>query len=547
MGVDLIICGHSHVYERTKLINGHYGPESSFNTSLNLSQSSGKYDAASSCPYVKDSVHTLKGTVYVVSGSSGQLGGTAAGYPHNAMEYSNATQGGSLVLEVEENRLDAKWLCADGVFRDNFTIIKNANKRRDILVAAGNSVLLSASWVGQYHWNNSALTTRSINIQPTHDTVVVVKDQFQCITDTFRITVTGLAPPSVSVSNQPIAASCSGSAVSIPFAISGQYLNGNQFKLQLSDASGSFSSAVNIGSLTGTTNGTSTGTSPNSTLTGTNYKLRIISTNPVTTSSPSTSFRVDNGLPVMSLVSSDQDNIICSGTPVSFTANGANSYQFFIDNVSQGAASSTNTFSSSAFTNGQGFEVKGYNACGQSSSTVSMTVYAPPSVSFSGLNNSYLNTDAPVTLFGSPAGGIFAGNGIAGNQFDPQSAGVGGPYVITYTFSDVHGCINSSTDQVSVNLSTGIISTEDGNEISLFPNPSYDVSKVYLKLNSTQKVDIKLVDVTGKQYELSAAEQMTKGDYVFTLNKSDLNLRAGIYFVRINIGKHQKVLRLTFQ
>jgi hypothetical protein len=42
------------------------------------------------------------GIVYAVVGSSGQLGGTTSGYPHNAMYYSNDTNGGAMYLEVEK-------------------------------------------------------------------------------------------------------------------------------------------------------------------------------------------------------------------------------------------------------------------------------------------------------------------------------------------------------------------------------------------------------------------------------------------------------------
>src|SRR5262249_16047494 len=81
-GVDLILCGHSHDYERSKLMKGHYGPEASFNSGFLVNNSSGAYDGTpNSCPYLKDSATGYKGTVYVVSGSAGQLGGTHPGYP----------------------------------------------------------------------------------------------------------------------------------------------------------------------------------------------------------------------------------------------------------------------------------------------------------------------------------------------------------------------------------------------------------------------------------------------------------------------------------
>ena len=64
------------------------------------------------------------GTVYVVSGSAGKLGGMQKEFPHRAMYFSDATHGGVSYIEVTGERLSFKWICADGVIRDQFTIIK---------------------------------------------------------------------------------------------------------------------------------------------------------------------------------------------------------------------------------------------------------------------------------------------------------------------------------------------------------------------------------------------------------------------------------------
>jgi len=189
--VDLVLCGHSHIYERSFLMNGHYGTESTFNPSSHaLSSSSAKYNgSANSCPYIKKSTDQRNGIVYAVVGSAGQLGGTATGYPHNAMYYSNSTNGGTLFFEAEDNRLDAKWISADGVIRDNFTIMKDVNKTSQTTITAGSSVVLTASWIGNYNWSTGA-TSRSVTVNPTANTTYTVSDAAGCITDTWNITVT---------------------------------------------------------------------------------------------------------------------------------------------------------------------------------------------------------------------------------------------------------------------------------------------------------------------------------------------------------------------
>lgn len=131
-GVDLILCGHSHVYERSRMIKGHYGMEAEFDAKKHeLSSSSALYDESkNSAPYLKKTQDN-QGTVYVVSGSAGALGGHKDGYPHNAMYYSNNEKGGAVMLEVEGNKLDLKWISSDGTIADHFTMLKDVTKEEE--------------------------------------------------------------------------------------------------------------------------------------------------------------------------------------------------------------------------------------------------------------------------------------------------------------------------------------------------------------------------------------------------------------------------------
>lgn len=192
-GVDLILCGHSHDYERSKLMKGNYGAEASFDsTSHNLSQSTGLYNGSTnSCPYIKDSAGHYEGTVYVVSGSAGQLEGEQPGYPHNALPFANSTVGGSMILEVKGNRLDAKWICADGVIRDKFTMMKDVNKKIVTSINEGTAINLTASFNSNYIWQGVNSTGKSVTVSPVDTTIYTVKDSNNCIADTFIVQVIG--------------------------------------------------------------------------------------------------------------------------------------------------------------------------------------------------------------------------------------------------------------------------------------------------------------------------------------------------------------------
>jgi hypothetical protein len=253
-GVDLVLSGHSHDYERSRLQKGHYGTEGTFDAnSHNLSSSSGTYNGTvNSCPYVKDSASGNQGTVYVVSGSSGQLGGVSAGYPHNAMQYSNANNGGAIMLEIQDTRLDVKWICSDGVIRDKFTIMKKVNKQDTTTISIGQSIALKASWIGNYAWNTGAVS-KTITVAPSVDSMFQVKDDNSqtCLTDKHYVKVAS-APVAAFFSSCP-----SNISVTAVLNATGAAVN---YSAVATGSPAATVSYVFTGATTGSGNGTGTGT-----------------------------------------------------------------------------------------------------------------------------------------------------------------------------------------------------------------------------------------------------------------------------------------------
>jgi hypothetical protein len=92
---------------------------------------------------------------------------------------------------------------------------------------------------------------------------------------------------------------CAGAAVSVPYTISGTFNAGNVFTAQLSNASGSFASPVNIGTRTATNAGTINATIPGGTTAGTGYRIRVVSSNPVVTGTDNGSNITINRVPVI--------------------------------------------------------------------------------------------------------------------------------------------------------------------------------------------------------------------------------------------------------
>ncbi len=186
-----MLCGHSHNYERSYLMRGHYGLEPSFSLATHAkSTSSGRYNGTTnSCPYETHSDQPGQGIVYVVAGSASKLGSPQGAYPHNAMVYSDMTRGGSLYLEVDRNRIDGKLICADGVIRDQFTIVKDARTNETRTINLGESVTLRSSFPGRHVWSNGVQGQDSITVSPGADTQYTVHDSLNCLVDSFLVKV----------------------------------------------------------------------------------------------------------------------------------------------------------------------------------------------------------------------------------------------------------------------------------------------------------------------------------------------------------------------
>ena len=122
-GVDLVLSGHSHSYERSYLLDGHYGFSATFTNSMMVDRGDGSLDGdgAYQKPVLGETARA--GAVYAVAGSGASLGGGALNHP---VMYRSLNQLGSMILEIHANRLDAKFIRETGAIEDEFTILKGA-------------------------------------------------------------------------------------------------------------------------------------------------------------------------------------------------------------------------------------------------------------------------------------------------------------------------------------------------------------------------------------------------------------------------------------
>ncbi|MFN3939085.1 MAG: gliding motility-associated C-terminal domain-containing protein, partial [Chitinophagales bacterium] len=81
--------------------------------------------------------------------------------------------------------------------------------------------------------------------------------------------------------------------------------------------------------------------------------------------------------------------------------------------------------------------------------TTNLVVHPNPVISFP-LDNIVCFEDGIISLSATPAGGVYSGTAVSGNQFIANTAGVGGPYAISYTYTDVYGCSDTVVQSISV-------------------------------------------------------------------------------------------------
>jgi hypothetical protein len=122
-GVDLVLAGHSHAYERSFLIDGHYGVSTTFTNAMKIDGGSGRVGETGAYNKATLGPGAHEGAVYAVAGSSGQISGGTLNHPAMFISLNNL---GSMILDVNGDTLDAKFLRENGAIADFFRIVKGA-------------------------------------------------------------------------------------------------------------------------------------------------------------------------------------------------------------------------------------------------------------------------------------------------------------------------------------------------------------------------------------------------------------------------------------
>lgn len=124
-GVDLVLNGHSHTYERSYLLDGLYGTSNTLTEANQIDNGDGREEgdgAYRKTPDVTADSHA--GTVYSVPSTGGDVRNGSLDHP---VMVSSRAVNGSMIIDISGDRLDAKFIDSNATHPtvlDHFTIVK---------------------------------------------------------------------------------------------------------------------------------------------------------------------------------------------------------------------------------------------------------------------------------------------------------------------------------------------------------------------------------------------------------------------------------------
>jgi uncharacterized delta-60 repeat protein len=248
---------------------------------------------------------------------------------------------------------------------------------------------------------------------------------------------------------------CPGESLSVSYTVKGIFPTGNVFTAQLSDNFGDFNSPTTIGSITSTTNGSINVSIPSGQLAGTGYRIRVVSSSPLTDGSNNGSDITIKPLPIVN--ANTTFTSICQGSSITLTASGtANTYSW-----SNGVNDGVSFIPTNSINN---YIVSGTNTttgCSNSDS-ITITVNSLPLVVANSTQTSICDGSS-ITLTASGADTYLWSNGVSNGVSIIPSLG-SHVYTVTGTNAQTN-CSNTATVSIVVNPLPAVTANTTQNNI----------------------------------------------------------------------------------
>ncbi len=176
------------------------------------------------------------------------------------------------------------------------------------------------------------------------------------------------------------------------------------------------------------------------------------------------------------------------------------------------------------------------------SDTINVKFVTPLNLTFNGLDTLYCIYNSDVSLAPNHLGGTFSGQGVTLATFSPSVAGVGS-WQVVYTYTDPSGCTYSHSQDVRVDLCTGVPENKWLNTVSLFPNPATGNFKLKLYSSTDRKISVEIRNSLGQSVS-NTIYAIGVGESVISCNE---NLAKGFYTVKLIEGNESVVQKLIIK
>ncbi|MFM1767505.1 MAG: hypothetical protein RJA22_34 [Verrucomicrobiota bacterium] len=159
-GVDLVLSGHSHCYERSFLLHGHYGSSATLTPSMKVNGGDGRIGGNGA--YRKNAEG--EGVVYTVAGNAGQATFGSLSHPAHFIGYLEL---GTVVIDVASNRLDMVFLGTNSTVLDRMTLTKplpgSPAAPRQLAAAFTNQSAIRLDWIDAATNEQAYVVERSLD------------------------------------------------------------------------------------------------------------------------------------------------------------------------------------------------------------------------------------------------------------------------------------------------------------------------------------------------------------------------------------------------
>ncbi len=252
-------------------------------------------------------------------------------------------------------------------------------------------------------------------------------------------------------------------------------------------------------------------------------------------SSSDTTIVVANSFPAVPTITASDTTVLCLGGSVILYSSSSTG------NTWTGGSTSDSLIVSAGGSYSVTVTIDG---CSAVSADTTVTVNSLPTVTLASFSSSPCAQASEFSLTGGlPAGGIYSGIGVDSvGVFHPGSAGA--VQGIIYTITDINGCSNSTSQNMTVHDCTGIEEIMSQG-IIVYPNPCTNGSfSIAIKNANFTELLISILDIQGKEV-FRTLDKNTAANYTKQINIS--NLAKGLYYIRLSADAEVKIQKLIVE